>query len=247
MDEATIAHLNRINATFYATIAHDFDETRGTAWAGWERLLAHIPAPTTPMRILDIGCGNGRFGIFLNEKWGDKLVYHGIDNNPALLASAQTALTQHGIAHQLDLHDVVMHPLIASDTVYDLVVAFGVIHHIPSLAHRQKILKNWAGMLCDGGYMAFACWRFYEFERFRARIVAWDDTLADKVEAGDYLLDWRRGKTAVRYCHYVDDAEHQRLAHATGLDEIITYRADGFTQSVNQYSLLKKGTPVLGS
>jgi len=92
----------------------------------------------------------------------------------------------------------------------------------------------------------FACWRFYEFDRFRERITAWGDDLKDKIEPHDYLLDWRRGATALRYCHYVDDIEHDQLVGATQLDEIVRYRTDGFTNTVNAYSIIKKTnkTPI---
>lgn len=240
MDDATITRLNDINRQFYATIAHDFDETRGKAWAGWEVLVTHIPQPTAPYRVLDIGCGNGRFGIFLAEKWGtDNLIYHGIDNSPDLLQSAKEALSAKNITFNLQHEDIVSgkHDFTPD---YDLVVAFGVIHHIPSSQLRTHLLWNWANAVKDGGHLVFACWRFYEFDRFRERITAWDDDLAKKVEAHDYLLDWRRGATALRYCHYVDDAEHETLTRATNLQPIADYRADGFTNTVNRYSILKK-------
>lgn len=245
MDIRTILTLNHINAQFYETIAHDFDETRGKAWAGWEMLMNYIPAPTAPFRVLDIGCGNGRFGSFLHEKWGDKLIYHGIDNNPALLQMAKEALSAKNIAFELEHADIVSWDKKFAPE-YDLVVAFGVIHHIPSSQYRTYSLWNWASAVKTDGYLVFACWRFYEFDRFRERITAWDDDLAKKVERHDYLLDWRRGATALRYCHYVDDAEHDALARATGLDEIMRYRADGFTNTVNAYSMMKKTdkTPI---
>jgi SAM-dependent methyltransferase len=243
MDEATITRLNDINRQFYATIAHDFDETRGKAWAGWDVLIQHIPTPTTPHHVLDIGCGNGRFGTFLAEKWGiNNLIYHGIDNNPALLAIAEQSLSAQAVRHDLRLYDLVADAT-PFEPIYDLVVAFGVVHHIPSLAHRIATLKRWSEAVKHGGYLAFACWRFYEFDRFRERIRAWESDLIDKVEAGDYLLDWRRGTTALRYCHYVDDAEHEALIRATTCRVIADYRADGFTNTVNRYSILTK-TPI---
>jgi hypothetical protein len=83
-------------------------------------------------------------------------------------------------------------------------------------------------------------WRFYEYERFRERIVPWPADLQERVERHDYLLDWRRGERALRYCHYVDDAEHAELVAAAGLAEVEIYRADGFTGEVNRYSILQK-------
>ena len=67
-----------------------------------------------------------------------------------------------------------------------------------------------------------------------------------QVEPHDYLLDWRRGEHALRYCHYVDDAEHAALIAATGLTEITTYRADGRTNDMNRYSALEARQLMIG-
>jgi SAM-dependent methyltransferase len=182
--------------------------------------------------VLDVGCGNGRFGLFLRDHLN--VQYHGVDNNDRLLEHARTALT--GMEARLETRDIVENP---PDTgTYDLVALFGVIHHIPGAAERQQFMRQLAERVKAGGLLAFACWRFYEYERFRERIAAWPDDV--QVEAGDYLLDWRRGAASLRYCHYVDDTEHAALIQATGMQEMLRYRADGQDGRANQYSILKK-------
>ncbi|MCC6615027.1 MAG: methyltransferase domain-containing protein [Anaerolineae bacterium] len=234
MDEQTAHRLNEINRAFYAQTAPDFHATRGRAWIGWQRLIPRLRAP---LQVLDIGCGNGRFGVFLAEQSLKSLTYHGIDNSGALLDYAGSALDGlPGVSTNLELRDVVDAPL--PDSAYDLVVLFGVLHHVPGAERRQRLVRSAAERLAPGGLLVFACWRFYEYPRFRERIVPW--AADDAVETNDYLLDWRRGSTALRYCHYVDDAEHAALVAASGLIEIERYRADGETGDVNQYSVLKQ-------
>ncbi len=116
-------------------------------------------------------------------------------------------------------------------------VLFGVIHHIPGYRNRLSFIHTLAQRVAPGGFLAFAAWRFYDVPRFRQRIVPWPDDLV--VEHHDYLLDWRSGERALRYCHFVDDDEHAALIQATGLQETITFRADGKTNNLNQYSLLR--------
>ena len=228
MDDQTIHRLNAINREFYRVTADEFDQTRGRPWPGWARLLPHLRAP---LSVLDVGCGNGRLGVYLNEHF-DEVDYHGVDSNPALLARAQASLPD-GVFTE---RDVVEQP--PDEGQYDLVALFGVIHHIPGAQQRQAFMQALAARVGPGGMLAFACWRFYDFERFRARITPWPEDVV--VEAHDYLLDWRRGETALRYCHFVDDDEHAALVAATGLEEIDTYRADGFRGTVNRYSLLRR-------
>jgi tRNA (uracil-5-)-methyltransferase TRM9 len=243
MDEATIKRLNAINREFYRTTANEFDQTRGKPWPGWERLLPHLPRESVPLRVLDVGCGNGRFGLFLAARLQVEIDYHGVDNNPALLAHAREALAAvDKLRGRLDERDVIESP--PDDGLYDVVAVFGLMHHIPGAEHRREFMRRLGELgerVSAGGLLAFACWRFYEYERFRRRVVPWPDDLAGQVERHDYLLDWRRGEVALRYCHYVDDDEHAALVAASGLQEVTTYRADGFNGEVNRYSLLQSG------
>lgn len=233
MNPETIRRLNAINRRFYEVTAEEFDQTRGQSWPGWEALLPYLPQPVP---VLDLGCGNGRFGRFLADHWGaDALDYHGVDNNAALLRYAESALTGIG-SLRLEQRDLVENPL--KDGQYGLVVIFGVMHHIPGMAQRRQWLQSMAQRVQVGGILAFACWRFYEYERFRKRLSPFPPDIIP--EAHDYLLDWRRGEHALRYCHYVDDVEHANLIEATGFEALSTYRADGFSGAVNQYSILRR-------
>lgn len=234
MNESTRQHLNQINRDFYATTAQEFDATRGRAWAGWEQLVTAINLPIAS--VLDVGCGNGRFGVFLAEQQTQALHYHGIDNNPKLLTFAEQTLRQYNqLRVELDEHDAILGTLPTG--TYDLVTLFGVIHHVPGYAQRQDFMQGLAERVAEGGYLVFAAWRFYEQERFRKRIVPWEDVT---VETRDYLLDWRRGERALRYCHYVDDEEHEQLIEVTGLDPILDFRADGSTGDLNRYTVLQR-------
>ncbi len=233
MDKETIARLNALNRAFYQITAPDFDQTRTAPWPGWETLL---PLLSTPLSVLDVACGNGRFGVFLFERLGTNVTYHGVDSNPQLLSFAQTALS--GYAARLEQRDILSEPLPAGS--YDLVVLFGMLHHIPGRDNRQEFMRALAVRVSPGGLLVFTAWCFYEYERFRQRIVPFPPDL--RVEPGDYLLDWRRGTRALRYCHYVDDQEHAALIQVTGLREVLTYRADGHSGDVNRYSILKRET-----
>lgn len=242
MDESIIRRLNAINENFYTITALEFNQTREAPWPGWSALLKHLVREPDgqSFKVLDVGCGNGRFGMFLAENLGREIDYHGIDNNQTLLDIAFANLAQApGMATTVERRNIVEDPPPAG--LFDLVALFGVLHHIPGSDHRARLLQTFAAHVRPGGVLAFACWRFYEFERFRQRIIPWPDDLANEVEAHDYLLDWRRGEVAARYCHYVTDDEHESLVAAAGLVEIDTFRADGMTGTANCYSVLRRG------
>lgn len=183
--------------------------------------------------MLDVGCGNGRFGVFLADRLGrDGLRYVGIDSSAALLDRARLALA--GIDARLEQRDIVEKPPDESLGQFDLVALFGVLHHIPGAERRRSLLRGLAERVAPGGLLVFAEWRFMDEARFRERVVAWD--AGTQVEPGDYLLDWRRGENTVRYCHHGDDAEHAQLVAATGMTTVAEYRAD----AANLYAVLRE-------
>lgn len=241
MNAAAIQRLNAINRTFYATTATAFDRTRQHAWPGWNRLTSYLPADDSALSVLDVGCGNGRFGLFLAETFPQRrLHYHGMDNNPALLNFARAALADSPhLTATLTERDIVLNP--PDSGAYDLVVLFGMLHHVPGAANRRRLLVQLADRVAPGGLLSFASWCFAEYDRFQERFTPWPDDL-DR-ERGDYLLDWRSGERALRYCHYVNDDEQTALVAATGLTHTLTYRADGADNAMNRYSLLHKSMP----
>lgn len=201
---------------------------------GWQPLPPYLQ---TPLRVLDVGCGNGRFARFLVESLDGSITYRGIDNNPTLLDSASATLASiSNLDATLSEQDVIEGAL--PDETYDLVVLFGVIHHVPGAQNRLDFMRRLAGCVGEQGLLCFASWRFHEYERFRSRYTTWDNDIA--VEQHDYLLDWRNGERALRYCHYVDDTEQAQLEAATGLEVITRYRADGSDNAMNQYVLLRR-------
>jgi SAM-dependent methyltransferase len=65
MKDETLRALNTINRVFYRDSAPSFDATRDAPWPGWQPLLPLLQGlEGDPARILDLGCGNGRFPIF---------------------------------------------------------------------------------------------------------------------------------------------------------------------------------------
>lgn len=232
MDESTALRLNAINRAFYRQTARDFDATRQRAWSGWERLLRSVRLPVES--ALDIGCGNGRFGRFLAARQAHKIAYCGIDSSADLLAFASAHLQScPHVCADLLARDILVQPW--PQRCAQLVALFGLLHHVPGLERRRSLLRAAADCVLPGGWLVFTAWRFLDSARFQRRIVPWSDDM--QVEAGDYLLDWRRGSRSVRYCHHIDDAEHDSLIIAAGLRVVDDYREDG---GLNRYTILQR-------
>ena len=233
MDNTTRQRLSDINRAFYSAVAAEFDRSRAQPWAGWQPLLPHLAALPPMPRVLDIGCGNGRFGHFLSQHLGATR-YTGVDYSPEMLQITRERLPD----AQLLSRDLVSEAPPAGP--FDLVVCFGFLHHVPGAAQRLALVRAMADALAPGGLLTFVTWRFADFERLSQRIVPWPADLVEKVETNDFLLDWRRGARALRYCHHCDAAEHQALVSASGLVELASWCADGPDNAANRFSLLQR-------
>jgi tRNA (uracil-5-)-methyltransferase TRM9 len=239
MKSGTVAALNRLNRRFYADRGEEFSDTRGSTWPAWERVLDRF-LETRPDRhashsILDVGCGNGRFATTLRKRLPPGFRYVAVDASPVLVSRARrssggSAFVADFVARPL--------PVIPRAQRFDLIVLFGVLHHVPSWERRRSFLVERAGMLRAGGMLAASFWQFASEERFVRRFVDWRQGAPEvdrkDLEAGDHLVRWGDGK-AFRYCHYAGPAEAAELTWASGLRRLETFRCDGSTGAMNLY------------
>jgi len=194
------------------------------------------------LRVLDLGCGNGRLALFLNQnpelRDHRPFTYLGLDTSAELVRRAGERTD--GVDHtRFEVADLLNRP--HQPGGWDLVALFGVLHHLPGFACRRQALKRAARAVAPGGYVALTCWQFPADPAFRKRVLSWStETIVDEseLEPGDYLLRWGpEGDHACRYCHHVDEQELERLVADLPLQEIDRYRADGRGGRQNLYWL----------
>ena len=249
MDPETAAALHRINRDFYERRAGEFSATRERAWPAWRRVAERVEGRGGAGRsVLDLGCGNGRLERFLAERWGDGLEYLGVDASEAMLEIARAK----GVGGRLVRGDLVRDglPELAGRR-FDLIAAFGLMHHLPGFEARAALLRQAARRLAPGGVLAVSFWQFGGDERLRRRMVSWaayNRTAAEPIdpqalEEGDALLAWGEmtgpaEAPALRYCHWTRPAEADRLLAGLPLESVDAFRADGRGGDLNLYRML---------
>lgn len=251
MKQSSIRALNELNTTFYKTVQESFDNSRSVSWAGWEKARPHITSLLhngNQISCLDIGCGNGRFGEWLHHNSSNQipLQYHGIDSNTFLLSKAEKTLESLSIKARLLEHDIVTGltkntPIasVAPINKYNLIVCFGVMHHIPSFTLRKKLLSEIASMLHKSGIAIITTWDFTTIPSLMKRAQTDLSHIIPDAEPGDYLLDWQRGHTpSTRYCHHISNQEMDTLLSGTDLSVVLHYKADGPADMSNTYWIL---------
>ncbi len=242
MDDATVRRLAALNEAFYSRFAAPFAASRAGPQPGYERLLAYVPAGRP--RVLDAGCGDGRFGRFLRAS-GREVDYVGVDFSAALLAARDVDGDVDGdvagdVAGRFEQRDLSQPGSLDGLGRFDLIVCLSTLQHIPGRRNRARLLAEMAACLTAGGHIALANWQFLGSARQRRKIRSWAEVGLDEgaVEPGDYLLSWQRGGEGRRYVALVDDEETRRLAEGAGLRIAELFRSDGREGDLNLYALL---------
>lgn len=241
MNSDVVQKLNDLNRAFYQKVGTFFDESRDYFWPGWDRVLLYIDKvqkePRQPFRVLDLGCGNGRFGQFLKENFAGEfdISYTGIDFDSFLLSQAKKTLPD-ATFYEADILNLDLDSFFRQDQIFDLIVLFGVMHHIPGFQTREELLSKLVAKLNPDGFLIFSVWEFLESASLRERIHSWSElNLEEQVEDGDYLLDWQRGEEALRYCHHFSDIEIEKLCKSSLLEITDIYRSNKKGDRYNKY------------
>ncbi len=96
--------------------------------------------------ILEIGCGSGYGALLLSRLYPRS--YEGIDIMPEQIALAQKAAQKHGLDGYLFRVDDASQLNSIPDQSKDMIVIFGVLHHIPEW---RKTVQECARILRTGG------------------------------------------------------------------------------------------------
>ena len=243
VDEKTRQHLLQLNQAFYETFAESFSATRFGFQPGYSRIIRYFPPIC---HVLDLGCGNGRFALFLDTHV-ERAVYVGIDGSRRLIDHARRmAARLQRVQARFFVADLTGDEWLrlAPEETFDVVLALAVLHHIPGYEMRARFVQRAASRARPGGYVILSNWRFTHNERMRRKIVPWQEVglSPQDVEPGDYVLDWKRDGVGYRYVHQLDEEEVNALARAAGLTVIEHFYSDGREGDLSLYSVLQKPT-----
>ena len=236
MDNLSAHMLKDLNCRFYEEQADSFSQTREKPWDGWRNVAEYArnhAHPDTPYRVLDIGCGNMRFERYLLEEMqGFCLDFTCIDSCTALARDVDgVRFFERDVIGSL----LEGEPFIDPDAApFDLVVAFGIAHHVPSHDLRRRFIESLASYCSRDGAVVVSFWQFAEAEAKRLRAqqttlqgLTWfraEYGCEPALEGGDYLLGWNNAANAYRYCHNFNEIEIGGLLDGFNVKE--RYRAD---------------------
>ena len=163
--------------------------------------------------------------------------YVGVDSSAALLGCATPRAGARLL--QLDLMNAAW--VLRMRRRFPAIVCFAVLHHVPGARRRLRLLRQLRGLLRPGGVCVLSVWQFVHVPRLRRKICDWQQAgiTAAQVDAHDYLLDWQRGGSGLRYAHQFSVPELEQLCTRAGFEIRQTYRSDGATGDMGLYVVLR--------
>ncbi len=240
MDSATASRLVALNREFYDQFGASFSATRERSQPGVLRILRTLRGDEA---ILDLGCGNGELARELARR-SHRGPYLGLDFSLPLLRAAESQ--PEGFSATFRVVDLTQLSVISDQLSvtehWSLIIAFAVLHHIPGEELRLNLLNTVSALLPDDGRFILSNWQFLNSPRLKARIQPWDRIgLKDSdVDAGDYLLDWRRDGRGLRYVHHFSVEELSGLAGQVGLRVSESFESDGDGGKLGLYQVWRK-------
>lgn len=205
---------------FYDQEAKKYHQTRKKYWKEGETLVNYIQQhfQGREIRILEFGCGSGRFASYLSEHYTGNFKYQGVDLSKELIKYAQ----QDNPNLEFIAEDISKFLPLLKQESFDLIIGTSSFQHIPSYKERLFLMKHFYRTLKYEGLVVMTNRALSEWFAKKHR-----KPLLNAI--GKYLLtlgkaDWRnilvprtnKGKTSTRYYHLFSLKELKKLTDFSG-------------------------------
>lgn len=208
----------------YNAAAQEFSNRRQHIWDEMKFLFDDYLAPGD--KVLDLGCGNGRFFEVMRGKNVD---YAGVDVSQKLIEIAKQRYlyppqSRHNFKNvggfgraraKFQVGDALNLPF--PDNFFDKVYSIATLHHIPSKELRCQFLKEAKRVLKPGGLLISTCWNLWQSSKKRKQIFKFAFLKLmgrSKLDFGDILIPF--SGIAECYFHCFTQRELEKLAQKAG-------------------------------
>ena len=170
----------------YNSIADKYSRVREKNWKEFDFLFDKYLSIND--KVLDFGCGNGRFYPSFKKQNVD---YLGIDISSKLIEIAKQKYPK----ANFKVSSIELIPNRSFDKIYSI----AVLHHIPSCDLRLNFLKEIKRSLKDNGSLILTVWNLKEKVKKR-NILDWF-----RLDKGDVFLSWYGSKDTYFHCFNLEE------------------------------------------
>ncbi len=224
---------------FYSLQAKKYYQTRKKYRSAGEKIIQQIYAlQLEKPKILELGCGGGRFLDLMEKEYSGNWDYVGIDLSKGLVDLAQQLHPEKTLIH------VEMNEYLASlpQESFDVIVGFASVQHLASPKARQALMENAYRVLKYGGKLLLINRSLsHRFIRKYPQVLLqsfWKKIKSlGKEDWRDVLIPWKDGEeTHQRYYHLFSLAELGQLSALSGFIQRELFYVDKTSQKVGHWS-----------
>jgi len=193
----------------YDKISDHFSQTRYRPWSEFALFKQYI---REGQKILDLGCGNGRWYQFLKEQ-GIRVDYYGLDISEKLLKIAKEKYPEVGAKFTAGEITSLPYP----DNQFAAVICNATFHHLPTKSLRRRSLAEMHRVLKPGGNLLMTNWSLWHWPFLKYFFNQWQAKISWK----DFFIPWKSpdGKTQCqRYYHAFSNRELKLLLRKSGFN-----------------------------
>lgn len=172
------------------------------------------------LRVLEFGCGSGRFASLLNQNFPGQFDYVGIDLSDELLSYASQD-NPNLTFFQWDITKLIKN---FEQESFDLIVWTSSFQHIPTTKERSFLMKNFYRLLNYDGILLMTNWSLSSCFVKKNWKAVWNARLKSRLRldssiARDLMVPWtdKDGKIYERFYHFFSLRELEKLSTFSGL------------------------------
>lgn len=187
-------------------------------------------------KILDLGCGSGRFYKVLKEK---EISYFGIDFSEKLIGIAKQKYPK----GKFQVADILNLPF--PNNYFDKIYSISVLHQIPSRELRIRSLEEVQRILKPGGILILRVWNVFKrpnFWKLFLKYTILKVIFKSKLDFLDVFIPWRDSERRIvleRYFHCFSQNRLKKLLEKVGFETKEIW-SSGIGKRSNIYILAKK-------
>lgn len=190
--------------TIYDMIAHQFDKTRIANWTFVAKFLDSINLiESDKTMICDVGCGNGKYMLYMKNKGFTNEQLHGCDMSDNLVKICKEKLLN--VVHG----DIMELPY--DDNLFDQTICIAVLHHISTEERRIKAISELIRITKKGGYVLITVWAVDDLDEVNQK----KRQFTNHGEKQDVMVPWNKFTTFMgdRYYHMFKKGELELLCN----------------------------------